>query len=112
MNTGVGRAQIGQWYLRWDKGEVFQVVGYNSQTIEIQLFDGEFDEIEAGNWVGLPLGFAEPPEDWTAPVKVIEVEDLDDTEIEGDDEERLSPQPVIAAREASEFVTFPVDKEL
>ena len=78
MNTGVGLARIGQWYLRWDKGEIFQVTGFDdkSRTIEIQTFDGDLDEIDAEAWTTLPLGLAEPPEDWTGPVDDVEVDDL------------------------------------
>jgi hypothetical protein len=74
MNTGVGRARIGQWYTRWDKGEIFRVVGYDpdSRTIEAQTFDGDLDEIDLETWVGLPLAFAEPPEDWTGSVDDVE----------------------------------------
>lgn len=89
MNTGVGRARIGQWYTRGDKGEIFQVVGYdaNSRTIETQTFDGEVDEVDLETWAGLPLEFAEPPEDWTGPVDDVERDDLgySETEMQGAD---------------------------
>jgi hypothetical protein len=78
MNTGVGRARIGQWYTRSDKGEIFQVVGYDpsSRTIETQAFGGDIDEIDFETWAALPLAFAEPPEDWTGPVDDVERDDL------------------------------------
>jgi len=78
MHTAVGSPQIGQWYLREDKGETFQVTGYDdeSRTIEIQTFDGDLDEIDTEVWATLPLALAEPPEDWTGPVDDIEVDDL------------------------------------
>lgn len=78
MNTAVGRAQIGQWYLRRDKGETFQVTGLDekAKTIEIQVFDGDLDEIDQEAWSTLPLERAEPPEDWTGPVDDVEVDDL------------------------------------
>ncbi len=89
MSTDVGDARIGQWYLRWDKGELFQVTGLDSQakTIEIQTFDGDVDEIDADAWTSLPLGLAEPPEDWTGPVDNVEVDDLgyEDTEMTAQD---------------------------
>lgn len=89
MNAGVGRAQIGQWYLRWDKGEIFQVTGYDEEsgTIEVQAFDGDLDEIDEETWSELPLGLAEPPEDWTGPVDDVERDDLgySETEMTGDD---------------------------
>jgi Family of unknown function (DUF6763) len=89
MNAGVGRARIGQWYTRRDKGEIFQVVGYdaNSRTIETQSFDGDVDEVDLETWAGLPLAFAEPPEDWTGPVDDVERDDLgySETEMQGAD---------------------------
>jgi Family of unknown function (DUF6763) len=98
MNTGVGRARVGQWYLRWDKGEIFQVTGYDeaSGTIEIQSFDGDLDEIEEDSWKQLPLGLAEPPEDWTGPVDDVERDDLgySETDMRGADwTEPLQPFP-------------------
>jgi len=78
MNRSVGGAQVGQWYLRLDKGEIFQVTGCDdeSRTIEIQNFDGDLDEIDEDAWAALPLGLAEPPEDWTGPVDDVELDDL------------------------------------
>jgi len=82
MNTGVGRARIGQWYLRQDKGEEFVVTAFDdaSRTIEIQTFDGDVDEIDEEAWTTLPLELAEPPEDWTGPMDDVEVDDLGVTE--------------------------------
>jgi hypothetical protein len=85
MNANVGRPEIGQWYSRADKGEVFQVVGRDdkARTIEIQLFDGDLDEIDADAWTALPLELCAQPEDWTGPVDDVEVDDLgySDTEM-------------------------------
>ena len=82
MNTGVGRARIGQWYLRHDKGEEFLVTAYDdsSRTIEIQTFGGDVDEIDEEAWTTLPLELAEPPEDWTGPLDDVEIDDLGVTE--------------------------------
>jgi hypothetical protein len=89
MSTGVGRAQIGQWYAREDKGETFQVIGRDehSRTIEIQTFHGDLDEIDEETWAELPLALAEQPEDWTGPVDDVERDDLgySETEITGAD---------------------------
>jgi hypothetical protein len=67
MNTGIGRAQLGQWYRHLDKGEIFLVVGLDteSRSIVVQNTDGDLDEIGEESWMTLPLGWAEPPEDWT-----------------------------------------------
>lgn len=89
MNIGVGRAQIGQWYRRWDKGVIFQVTGFDQQskTVEVQTFDGDLDEMDQETWAFLPLGLAEPPEDWTGPVDDVEIDDLgySDTEMRPQD---------------------------
>ncbi len=107
MNNGVGSARIGQWYLRWDRGEIFQVTGYDQEarSIEIQTFDGDLDEIEGETWRVLPLGLAEPPEDWTGPMDDVERDDLGYSETDmtaADWEEPLEPyRPAAEAWEAT-----------
>jgi hypothetical protein len=78
MNSNVGRPEVGQWYARLDKGEVFRVVGYDdrSRTIEIQSFDGDIDEIAEDTWPTLALERSEAPEDWTGPLDEVETDDL------------------------------------
>jgi hypothetical protein len=84
MDTRPRRPEIGQWYTHRDKGEVFQVVGYDdrSQSIEIQSFDGDVDEIDGATWQSLVLERCEPPEDWTGPMDDIEKDDLGYSETE------------------------------
>jgi hypothetical protein len=78
MNINVGRPEVGQWYARHDKGQVFVVVGYDdrSRTIEIQSFDGDIDEIAEETWHTLALERSEAPEDWTGPMDDVEADDL------------------------------------
>jgi hypothetical protein len=105
MNTGVGRARVGQWYLRWDKGEIFQVTGCDpsARTIEIQTFDGDLDEFDEETWATLPLGLAEPPEDWTGPVDEIEPDDLGYSETEMTAADWAQPlEPFQPAREGEQ----------
>lgn len=104
MNTDVGRARIGQWYTRSDKGEIFQVVGYdpNSLTIETQTFDGDVDEVDLETWAGLPLAFAEPPEDWTGPVDDVERDDLGYTETDMSGADWAEPMQAFRSEETDE----------
>ena len=105
MNTGVGRARIGQWYLRWDKGEVFQVTGHDerARTFEIQTFDGDLDEVDEAAWATLPLSLAEPPEDWTGPMDDVETDDLGYSETGMTEEDWSQPlQPLRMVEEAWE----------
>jgi hypothetical protein len=77
--------EIGQWYLRRNKGEMFRVNGYDerSRTIEIQTFDGDVDEIDTRAWRAMHLERAGEPQDWTGPIDVVELDDLgySDTEM-------------------------------
>ena len=104
MNTGVGRARIGQWYARLDKGEIFRVTGLDeeSHTIEIQTFDGDLDEIDEESWVLMPLTFTETPEDWTGPVDDVERDDLgySETDMAGADWAR--PLQAVRAEDETE----------
>ncbi len=79
MGTNNPSPQIGHWYLRWDKGEVFQVTGLDARarTIQIRTFDQGTDEIGAVCWASLPLGTADPPDDWTGPVETVDEIDLE-----------------------------------
>lgn len=114
MNTGVGRAQIGQWYLRQDKGEAFLVTGFDdsSRTIEIQNFDGDIDEIDQEAWTTLPLEFAEPPEDSTGPLDDVEVDDLGYSETGMTAADWSAPlQPLKVPREAWEETTDEAERD-
>lgn len=65
-----GPAGIGQWYRRFDTGDMFLVTGMDERagTIEVQTSDGDLDEFDADTWQALPLEPAPPPEDWTPEV--------------------------------------------
>jgi hypothetical protein len=79
MSTNNPSPQVGRWYLRWDKGEIFQVTGVDprTQTILIRTFDGGSDELAADYWSQLPLGTADPPDDWAGPLETVDEIDLE-----------------------------------
>ncbi len=113
MNERVGPAEIGTWYARADKGEQFQVVGRDefSRTIEIQLFDGDLDEIEEDTWNALQLERRDPPEDWTGPVEV-EADDLGYSETAMAPGDWIVPlQPLQAEGESWEDVTVEEERD-
>lgn len=70
---------IGRWYLRWDKSEIFQVTGRDaaSGTIQIRTFDGGSEQILEDQWESLPLGIADPPEDWSGPLETVDQIDME-----------------------------------
>ncbi|HVC30563.1 MAG TPA: DUF6763 family protein [Steroidobacteraceae bacterium] len=102
MNSGVGHPRIGQWYSRRDKGETFQVTGRDAEarTVQIQTFDGDVDEVDEEAWTTLPLGFSEPPEDWTGPVDDVEMDDLGYSETQMKPLEWEQPLQPLRAQEA------------
>jgi Family of unknown function (DUF6763) len=78
MSTPDWPPRAGAWYLRWDKGEIFQVTAYDekSRKATIQTYDGNVVEIDDVTWKRLSPGLADPPEDWTAPLETVDVVDF------------------------------------
>lgn len=103
VSTSIGPPEIGQWYARADKGQAFLVIGRDdeSRAIEIQAVDGDLDEIDAETWSTLPLERIEPPEDWTAPLDDVEIDDIGYSETDMRAADWTQPlQPLAPAREA------------
>lgn len=70
MNTAAVHARISQRYMHRDKSEDSPAAGCDpdSGAIETQTPVGGLDEIDLAAWIGMPLGFGEPPEAWTGPM--------------------------------------------
>ena len=104
-STSIGPPEIGEWYARGEKGQEFRVVGRDaeSRAIEIQTFDGEVDEIDPETWETLSLERIEAPEDWTAPLDDVEIDDLGYSETGMTTGDWTRPlQPIATAVEAWE----------
>ena len=73
---------LGNWYQHLDKGQLFTVVSIDSDsdTVELQHFDGDIEEIELAAWYDMDLELADAPEDWTGPVDDVERDDIGYTE--------------------------------
>ena len=69
---------IGNWYRNEETGNDFEVVALDedAQTIEIQYFDGEVEELELDAWYELPLEAIESPNDWSGPFDGLEEDEL------------------------------------
>ena len=69
---------IGNWYCHLDKGQRFRVVAMDeeSQTVEVQYFDGNVDEHELEIWYQLNIEPCEAPENWSGPLDIGNVDDL------------------------------------
>ncbi len=113
MSTEAMRPEIGQWYSRSDKGELFQVVGRDetSRSIEIQTIDGEIDEIEPDEWTALPLERAAAPEDWTAPIDDVETDDLGYSETAMSEADWTEPLQSVKAENGEPWEALESDEE-
>ena len=69
---------IDNWYCHLDKGQRFQVVGIDeeTQTVEVQHFDGTVDEYELETWYQLNIEPCEAPENWSGPLDIGNLDDL------------------------------------
>ena len=79
MAANTPSIHVGRWYLRWDRGEIFQVTGRDpaAASIQIRTFDGSAAEIPEREWDSLPLGLADPPEDWAGPLETVDQIDME-----------------------------------
>jgi hypothetical protein len=95
MQQGSGPV-VSQWYRHLDKGTPFQVtaIDEHSDTIEIQYFDGDLDEIDATEWRAMPIEPIAAPKDWSGPLDDIEPDDLGytDTQMRDDRWPALGPE--------------------
>lgn len=74
---------VGNWYRHLDKGQTFQVVfvDEDADSVEIQHFDGDVEEMDLDSWYRLDILPIEAPENWSGPVDVSEMDDLTGTEV-------------------------------
>lgn len=86
---------IGNWYRNQETGNDFEVVALDedAQTIEIQYFDGELEELDLDAWYELAIDSIEAPEDWSGPFDEMEADDLGYDEDESGKEDKTEPEP-------------------
>nr|MDQ2694216.1 hypothetical protein [Pseudomonadota bacterium] len=71
---------VGNWYKDLESEADFEVVAVDeaAQTVAIQYFEGEVEELDLDAWNAMVLEPIEPPEDWSGPFDDLEPDDLDD----------------------------------
>jgi len=79
--TSEADPMVGNWYRHLDKGQAFQVVAVDEKadSIEIQHFDGDVQEMDFDAWSRLDIQPIEAPENWSGPMDVAEMDDLTGT---------------------------------
>ena len=67
-----------QWYAHLDKGQRFFVLAIDEEqnTVEIQHFDGDLEEISMDEWCDLKIELSEEPENWSGALDIAEQDDL------------------------------------
>ena len=69
---------IDQWYAHFDKGQQFFVIDINEDknTVEIQHFDGDIEELDMDEWRDLQIELSDEPENWAGAFDIAEGDDL------------------------------------
>lgn len=64
--------EVGCWYENAEQRTLFEIVSLDEDenTVAIQYFEGEIEEMELDTFVQLPLRMVEQPEDWSGPFEV------------------------------------------
>ena len=69
---------IDQWYAHLDKGQRFFVIAINEEenTVDIQHFNGELQELSMNEWRDLQIELSVEPENWSGALDIAEQDDL------------------------------------
>lgn len=69
---------VGNWYKNLEDETRFEIVALdeNAQTVEIQYFDGEVEELDLDTWYELALEPMAAPEDWSGAYDELDPDDL------------------------------------
>jgi hypothetical protein len=70
--------RIDQWYAHRDKGQRFFVVDIDeaNETVEIQHFDGDLEELSMDEWRDLLIELSDEPENWSGALDIAANDDL------------------------------------
>jgi hypothetical protein len=70
--------RIDQWYAHLDKGQRFYVIGVDEEqnTVEVQHFDGDLEELSLDEWRDLKIVLSAEPENWAGALDIAEEDDL------------------------------------
>ncbi len=61
---------IGLWYWDIEHTEQFEIVAEDGESIEIQYFSGEIEELDMGTWFSMRVVSIAAPKDWSGPFEV------------------------------------------
>ena len=84
---------VGNWYLNTETDTTFEVMAIDEDegTVEVQMYEGEVEEIDIDDWYEMNLEEAAEPDDWvgayddTDDEEEEDIEDLDEEDEEDDE---------------------------
>ena len=90
--TMLNEPTVGDWY-RDTEDKIFEIVALDTDTntIEIQYFDGAVEDIDIDDWYEMELESVAEPEDWSGPFDNVVRDDLGDTDFVRHPEDWSSP---------------------
>ena len=64
--------EVGSWYENNDQQTLFEVVSIDDggDSVGIQYYDGEIEELDFDTFIRLPLDKVDQPEDWSGPYEM------------------------------------------
>ncbi len=73
---------INDWFRNREENRIFKVVATDedSETIEIQYFESDIEELDFETWNELHLVPVAEPEDWSGPFDDLLADDMGDTD--------------------------------
>jgi hypothetical protein len=75
METPI-RPEPGEWYLDRQSGNVFQIVGVDGGSIDVQFADGAVAEFLMDEWEAMSLARSGQPEDWVGPYDDLQADEI------------------------------------
>jgi hypothetical protein len=66
---------VDNWYSHLDKGQLFTVVDVSEDSVDIQYFDGDLEEISLDAWYGMNIELSAEPENWSGAMDIAEKDD-------------------------------------
>ena len=71
--------EVGFWYENREDHSLFEIVSLDEDTVAIQFYEGEIEELEFEEFASLPLRPIQQPEDWSGPFE-FDMEDRDESD--------------------------------
>lgn len=66
------KPEVGCWYEDLEQNVLFEVVSLDEDSIGIQYFEGEIEELELETFQRMALQIVDQPEDWGGPFELDE----------------------------------------